>query len=103
MPDKGKEKESDPACAREAERQAAASPTPSRGSPAPASPRPNATRVDSPSAVVDLSVLLDSAGEFGEAPAGMDVDPTEQWRDGAQEADFPDDEPVHDLFIFLSP
>ncbi|KAJ7462823.1 Spc7 kinetochore protein-domain-containing protein [Mycena galericulata] len=93
--DKGKEKQNDTACAREAERQTASSPTPSRGSPAPASPRPDSTVTSSPSAVVDLSGLLDSAGEFGEAPAGIDVDidPTEQWRNGAQEADFPDDEP----------
>lgn len=108
VPDKGKarEKQDDPVCVRETERQAAASPTPSRGSPAPASPRPasprlNSTGVSSPSAVVDLSTLLDSAGEFGETPPATDVeiDPTEQWRDGAQEADFPDEEPVRCSFF----
>ncbi|KAJ7923050.1 Spc7 kinetochore protein-domain-containing protein [Mycena leptocephala] len=104
VPDKGKGKEkqkateSEAVCAREAERQAAASPTPSRGSPAPASPRPESPRpktaeTSSPSPVVDLSVLLDSAREFGEdAPPNMDVDATEQWRDGVQEADFPEEE-----------
>ncbi|KAJ7124771.1 Spc7 kinetochore protein-domain-containing protein [Mycena crocata] len=97
---KGKEKqkatESDSACTREVERQAAASPTPSRGSPAPASPRPASPRPNppaaaSPSPIVDLSTLLDSAAEFGGNNA-IDVDPTEQWREGVQEADFPDDE-----------
>ncbi|KAJ6574650.1 Spc7 kinetochore protein-domain-containing protein [Mycena capillaripes] len=98
--EKGKEKqkatESEAVCAREVERQAAASPTPSRGSPAPASPRPASPRkpaeISSPSVVVDLSVLLDSAPEFGEPAANMEVDPTEQWRDGVQEADFPEEE-----------
>ncbi|KAJ6626901.1 Spc7 kinetochore protein-domain-containing protein [Mycena sp. CBHHK59/15] len=97
---KGKEKqkstESDSACVREAERQSAASPSPTRGSPSPASrpasPRPNVILISSPSPVVDLSVLLDSAGEFGENGTNNDIDPTAQWRDGAQEADFPDDE-----------
>ncbi|KAJ7456552.1 Spc7 kinetochore protein-domain-containing protein [Mycena latifolia] len=101
VPDKGKDKqkapESDATCTREAERQAAASPTPLRGSPAPpsprpASPRPNSNVLNSPSPVVDLSAMLESPGEFAEAAAEMDVDPTEQWRDGVQEADFPDDE-----------
>ncbi|KAJ7139735.1 Spc7 kinetochore protein-domain-containing protein [Mycena epipterygia] len=99
--DKGKGKEkatgNDATCAREAERQAAASPTPSRGSPAPASPqlaspRPNSTVIHPPSPVVDLSAMLDSAAEFGDTPANMEVDSTKQWRDGVQEADFPDDE-----------
>ncbi|KAJ7770895.1 Spc7 kinetochore protein-domain-containing protein [Mycena maculata] len=98
VPDKGNQ--NDVSCAREAERQAAASPTPSRGSPAPASPRPasprpNSNEISSPSAVVDLSGLLNSPGEFGQTLTGtdVDVDPTEQWRDGVQEADFPDEEP----------
>ncbi|KAF8213559.1 Spc7 kinetochore protein-domain-containing protein [Mycena galopus ATCC 62051] len=103
--DNGKEKEKEKAieseavCAREAERQAASSPTPSRGSPAPNSPRPASPRPRSPSKstaisspVVDLSALLDSTPEFGGAAPNMEVDPTEQWRDGIQEADFPEEE-----------
>jgi hypothetical protein len=44
--------------------------------------------------------LLDSAREFGEdAPPNMDVDATEQWRDGVQEADFPEEEAVR---VFLN-
>ncbi|KAJ7630550.1 Spc7 kinetochore protein-domain-containing protein [Roridomyces roridus] len=91
-----KGKQDDPACSREAERQAAASPTPSRGSPAPGSPRPHTADSISPSKVVDLSSMLNTAGEFGESPMQMDedVDPTAQWRDAAQEADFPADEPA---------
>ncbi|KAJ7293774.1 Spc7 kinetochore protein-domain-containing protein [Mycena rebaudengoi] len=100
VPDKGKQKqkpiEDDSACVREAERQAAASPSPTRGSPSPASPRvasPLPTRPPgSPSPVVDLSAMLDSARGFGELDVDMEADPTAQWRDGAQEAGVPDDE-----------
>ncbi|KAJ7169443.1 Spc7 kinetochore protein-domain-containing protein [Mycena filopes] len=103
VPDKGKAKEKAPAetevCAREAERQAAASPTPSRGSPAPASPRPKSTEVAPASPVIDLSALLESAPEFGSDAAAMEVDPTEQWRDGVQEADFPDEEEARPISI----
>ncbi|KAJ7823569.1 Spc7 kinetochore protein-domain-containing protein [Mycena olivaceomarginata] len=102
---KGKEKEpaaeSEAVCAREAERQAAASPTPSRGSPAPNSPHPASPRSKSPSKsaevsspVIDLSTLLESTPEFGAAAPNIDVDPTEQWRDGVEEADFPEEEEV---------
>ncbi|KAJ7356898.1 Spc7 kinetochore protein-domain-containing protein [Mycena albidolilacea] len=102
---KGKEKEpaaeSEAVCAREAERQAAASPTPSRGSPAPNSPHPASPRSKSPSKsaevsspVIDLSTLLESAPEFGAAAPNMDVGPTEQWRDGVEEADFLEEEEV---------
>ncbi|KAJ7042697.1 Spc7 kinetochore protein-domain-containing protein [Mycena alexandri] len=103
---KGKEKASaeSEACAREAERQAAASPTPSRGSPAPASPRPASPRPKStetapPSPVVDLSALLQSTPEFGSDAVPIEVDPTEQWRDGVQEADFPDEEEARPISI----
>ncbi|KAJ7655258.1 Spc7 kinetochore protein-domain-containing protein [Mycena polygramma] len=97
-PNKGKEKqkaaESEAVCAREAERQAASSPTPSRGSPAPASPRPASPHLASAdtSPAVDLSTLLETTPEFGASRANMEVDPTEQWRDGVQEADFPEEE-----------
>ncbi|KAJ6519385.1 Spc7 kinetochore protein-domain-containing protein [Mycena sanguinolenta] len=101
--EKGKEKEqtaeNETVCAREAERQATASPTPSRGSPAPASPRPASPRPKSPSKsadvsspAIDLSTMLETAPGFGEAALNMEVDPTEQWRDGVQEADFPEEE-----------
>ncbi|KAK7064607.1 Spc7 domain-containing protein, partial [Favolaschia claudopus] len=99
--DKGKENKKEPlpqsddaVCVRETERQAASSPTPSRGSPVPSSPRPKspskAREVSSP--VVDLSTMMDSTPEFGQTAQTMEVDPTEQWRDGIQEADFPEDE-----------
>jgi hypothetical protein len=38
--------------------------------------------------------MLDSAGEFGDVVGDVDMDPTEQWREGVQEADFPDEEAV---------
>nr|GAT43645.1 predicted protein [Mycena chlorophos] len=92
---KGKEKAVEPepeVCVRENERQAAASPTPSRGSPAPASPRPASPRVnltEMGSSVVNVSSMADTTEQPSTA---MDVDPTEQWREGIEQGEPPDEE-----------
>jgi hypothetical protein len=44
--------------------------------------------------------LLESTPEFGAAAPNINVDPTEQWRDGVEEADFPEEEEV--VIISLS-
>lgn len=89
---KGKEKEKEPHCNREVSRQAAASPSLTRGSPAPASPRPASpaplpapTAVSQPvNPVVDISTLLGPEGyEDAEAEAEEDVD-MQQWRNAVE-------------------
>ncbi|CAK5264643.1 unnamed protein product [Mycena citricolor] len=82
--DKGKQKEQAPesehaaGCAREVERQAAASPTPSRGSPAPSSPR-------------RIARFEPFVEEVAPAEDDPQPDPTEQWRERVQEAGPPEE------------
>ncbi|KAJ7225955.1 Spc7 kinetochore protein-domain-containing protein [Mycena pura] len=83
--DKGKEKRKAPD-----NEHAAADSLPSTGSPAPASQPVSPRPVGSPSPVFDLSTMLDTESELGETVANMEVDPTEQWRNGVQEAEPPD-------------
>ena len=93
---------------REAGRQAVTAPSQARGSPAPASPMPGSPAVASveigharvsPSSpavsVGDLSGLL-IPGAFGEEEMGVDVDmdATEQWREGVEPDGYPEDEEV---------
>ncbi|GLB36475.1 putative spc7 kinetochore protein [Lyophyllum shimeji] len=85
-------------CDREAVRQAAASPTVTRGSPAPASPRPGPPAVEGHPAppvlpVVDVSAVVDGEGNEEDAgEATMDVDATEQWRNAVEPNEFHEDE-----------
>lgn len=102
----GKEKEKDAETyAREAIRLKVAVPSPTRRSPAPASPRPRSPAVLPPDdlphstsplpGVVDLSGLLGSGGfgeDAGEADTEVDMDPTEQWRDGVEQQEFVEEE-----------
>lgn len=99
--EKGKEKAQDAhECVREASRQAVAAPSPTRGSPAPASPRPSSPaplRIPlheaGPSSpivhAVDISTLLGPGSlEEDEGAVSMEIDPTEQWREGVEQNDF---------------
>ncbi|RDB29117.1 hypothetical protein Hypma_015188 [Hypsizygus marmoreus] len=109
--EKEKEKEDVHSCDREASRQAAASPTVTRGSPAPSSPRPRSpaplghTTPSSPeAAIVDISTLL-GPEEYGQNQGqdDMQVDPTEQWRHAVEPGDFDEnDEPPISIKQFFS-
>jgi len=83
-------------CVREAARQASASPSPTRGSPAPIptfptnsiTPRPRVSSVEPEEPVLEQAHIAEPQ-EFGELSRtmGIDVDATQQWREGVQQSD----------------
>ncbi|KAJ7071434.1 Spc7 kinetochore protein-domain-containing protein [Mycena amicta] len=88
---KGKEKQVEP----DAERQATASPIPSGGSAAAPSPRAASPRVnlaEMGSSLVNVSSVVNTTDERSATGGDMDVDPTEQWREGIQQAEPPDED-----------
>ncbi|KAF9535483.1 Spc7 kinetochore protein-domain-containing protein [Crepidotus variabilis] len=85
-------------CVRETSRQAAASPSPTRGSPAPAhiflppqprTPSPERQVVPIPETNGALSVIAEGSEHEGlSQDMAIDVEATQQWRDGVEEPDF---------------
>ena len=105
---KATEKDAEAAhCLREETRQASAAPSPTRGSPAPARVLAEPPRLPSPERrirpdVIDVSTILETP-EVGDLSGDMavDVEATQQWREGVQQ-EYVEEEEVVSFLICLA-
>jgi kinetochore protein Spc7/SPC105 len=95
-------------CVRETVRQVSASPSPTRGSPAPlpnnssSNPKPQVPSVEPEELVIEPAQTAEPQ-DIGELPrtTGIDIDATQQWREGVQQDDQYEEDAVWIKLLFL--